>query len=1035
MKLRYKKQGFQEAAAHAVIRSLAGQPKVEATSYLQAEESQHNDGALLGDALVAKGYGNAPLQISRKTIANNVRVLQREQGIPPIGQDLESEDVRFTLEMETGTGKTYTYVKTIYELNKHFGWTKFVIVVPSVAIREGVLKSLESTSEHFKAEYDRPLSFFVYNSSQLSKIDSFACSPNIEVMVINMQAFNSSFDEAAKNKEARIIYSKRDDFGSRRPIDILAQTHPVMIIDEPQSVLGETKKSGKAKGSVGNKTRQAAKQFNPVLTLLYSATHRQVENMVFRLDALDAYNQKLVKKIEVKGIRQEGNTASHGYVYLQDIVLSHGNPLARLTFDKITAKGVVKPCTQLLKEGDDLYVKSGELEEYRHNYVVQRIDGRAGTVELLNGTLLYVGDVVGDVSELAMRRTQIRETIRTHLERERQLFGRGIKVLSLFFIDEVAKYRVYDAEDGDTRGLYAQMFEEEYLDVLREFQPELTDEKYLRYLSQQAVEQVHNGYFSKDKKSGKSIDSKGNKKEGGGSDDRDAYDLIMRDKERLLNMDEPTRFIFSHSALKEGWDNPNVFQICLLRNTDNNIRRRQEVGRGMRLCVNQQGERQDADLLGKEQVHHTNVLTVIASESYENFARGLQEEIAAAVTSRPQKVEKRFFEGKIWQDTLGNCVEVDAALANKVYNQLVKHDYVDDDYQLTEYYETEKANGTLDFGADLTHLVPAIVAELAIIFNPAPLFPQNARTKRTAVFRENLFDAPNFQALWTRINRRTAYQVDFKTEELIEEAVRALNKDLHVTPLRLVVETGSQKDTIEDKAALEQGTAMELHESEVKYLRNVRRGHVKYDLVGELVNSTGLKRTTMAEILRQMDGYKFMMYRQNPEEFLRKAANIINHAKGTLLSEKIVYQKMEATLDKSIFENDLPRGEVGTNAVECSKSLYDIVVVDSMGVEKSFADALETAKNVQVFTKLPRGFRINTPLGTYNPDWAIVCQKAEKTHVYLVVETKGTDVEGDLRPTEQMKIKCARLHFAAISNDEVVYEVAKAFSEVKAVAD
>lgn len=615
MKLRYKHQRFQTEAALAVANAFTGQPKSDGQSDHIVDQGV-NQGLF-----VVKGFGNKNVILAPEAVCENVRAIQTEQGLKPVEQlqRLQGVGTALTIEMETGTGKTYTYIKTMYELNARYGWTKFVVVVPSIAIREGVLKSFESMQEHFAQEYGKRTQYFVYNSKQLSKIDAFASDAGMHVMIINTQAFNASMDEEKStdkmekgklkkaDKAARIIFERRDEFGSRRPIDVLAQTHPIMIIDEPQSVLGVDKK---------NKTRKGIAMFKPLFTLLYSATHRKgdIYNMVYKLDAIDAYNQKLVKKIEVKGIRQVGSTATNGYVYLEEIVIGKGNPQARISFDIKTQTGT-KQVSRLVDERFNLKELSGGLAEYDNNFIVERIDGRLGIVRFLNGLTLHEGDAVGSVNEDYIRRIQIRETIRTHLERERQLYGQNIKVLSLFFIDHVDSYKLYEGEDS--KGKFAKMFEEEYNRVLSEMLPSFTDEAYLRYLSdpRNAASKVHKGYFSMDKKS-KMVESK----ERQGENEERAFDLIMKDKERLLSLSEPVRFIFSHSALKEGWDNPNVFQICTLKNSDNETKKRQEVGRGMRLCVNQKGERQDADVLG-DHVFDTNILTVIASESYEDLPR------------------------------------------------------------------------------------------------------------------------------------------------------------------------------------------------------------------------------------------------------------------------------------------------------------------------------------------------------------------------------------------------------------------------------
>ena len=590
MKIQFKYQAFQRDAAQAVVNAFRGQPLQDFFVYRR----DVGRGVL---ELDAQGFRNHDILLSDEELTRNIREVQISQELQPVNHVLRDGNgtLALSIEMETGTGKTYTYIKTMYELNKHYGWTKFIIVVPSVAIREGVIKSLETMADHFAEEYGERMQHFVYDSAHPKAIDQFASDPKIHVMVINTQAFN------ATGKDARRIFMKLEDFNYRRPIDILSETRPILIIDEPQSVLGTDKK---------NKTRQGVQQFNPLFSILYSATHRKADvyNQVYRLDAIDAFNKRLVKKIEVMGVEQIGTTATNGYLYLDAIVLSKKKgeaPRARISFDATSRVGL-RTATRLVDEGFDLYAESGELEAYRDGFIIERIDGVKGCIRLSNGQEIYEGQAMGAITEELIRRIQIRTTIQKHFEREHQLYKQGIKVLSLFFIDAVEKYRIYDSGGETRKGRWAEIFEEEYVSVLNEVRDLYWDEEYKQYLQGISAEQTHAGYFSQDKK-GKMIDSKVKRGETE-ANDPDAYQLIMRNKERLLSLDEPTRFIFSHSALKEGWDNPNVFQICALKQSNNEVKKRQEVGRGMRLCVNQQGERQDSDLLG-DAVYDTKAMT------------------------------------------------------------------------------------------------------------------------------------------------------------------------------------------------------------------------------------------------------------------------------------------------------------------------------------------------------------------------------------------------------------------------------------------
>lgn len=1023
MKLRYKHQRFQTEAALAVANAFTGQPKSDGQSDHIVDQGVNQN------LFVIKGFGNKNVILAPEAVCGNVRAIQTEQGLKPVEQlqQLQGVGTALTIEMETGTGKTYTYIKTMYELNARYGWTKFVVVVPSIAIREGVLKSFESMQEHFAQEYGKRTQYFVYNSKQLSKIDAFTSDAGMHVMIINTQAFNASMDEEKStdkmekgklkkaDKAARIIFERRDEFGSRRPIDVLAQTHPIMIIDEPQSVLGVDKK---------NKTRTGIAMFKPLFTLLYSATHRKgdIYNMVYKLDAIDAYNQKLVKKIEVKGIRQIGSTATNGYVYLEEIVIGKGNPQARISFDIKTQTGT-KQVSRLVDERFNLKEQSGGLAEYDNNFIVERIDGRLGIVRFLNGLTLHEGDAVGSVNEDYIRRIQIRETIRTHLERERQLFSQHIKVLSLFFIDHVDSYKLYEGEDS--KGKFAKMFEEEYNRVLSEMLPSFTDEAYLRYLSdpRNAASKVHKGYFSMDKKS-KMVESK----ERQGENEERAFDLIMKDKERLLSLSEPVRFIFSHSALKEGWDNPNVFQICTLKNSDNETKKRQEVGRGMRLCVNQKGERQDADVLG-DHVFDTNILTVIASESYEDFAKKLQTEMAEACADRPTVITAHLFEGRSYTMADGTNGKFDTHQAVAVYNALIRQDYVNDEGTLTARYFDDKRNGSLDFGKS-NDMKDSIIAILDTVFTRSIVKPEDGRKPKLAKFQKDNFAKKEFQELWKRINRRTYYQVNFDTSDLVKKSVKAVDDLLKVTEIRIVVEGGSM-EKIRDKESLEAGVAMTQGNIRTIHLTEAVGKGVTYDLIGQLVSATGLTRKTIVEILKGIKPATFCMFKMNPEEFIIKTARIINDCKALAVIQCIKYEKLNDEFSTDIFTENALRGKLGVNAIESVKSLYDLVVLDSMGTEKNFAESLEHEDDVVVYTKLPRGFYINTPMGKYNPDWAVAFREGSVKHVYFIAETKGTDdLPSDLRGTENSKIECARKHFEAISEKDVIFDVVKNYQKL-----
>lgn len=1003
MKLQYKHQKFQEDAARAVVEVFHGQPLQDAFAYRMDVGKGKLD--------FTEGFRNHDLVLNDDVLTQNIRQVQISQDLQPI--DKVQRDANGTLalsiEMETGTGKTYTYIKTMYELHKHYGWTKFIIVVPSVAIREGVIKSLETMADHFAEEYGERMQHFVYDSARLTAIDQFASDSKIHVMVINTQAFN------ATGADARRITMKLEDFAWRKPIDVIGQTRPILIIDEPQSVLGADKK---------NKTRQGLQQFNPLFTLLYSATHRKddIYNQVYRLDTIDAFNKRLVKKIEVMGVEQVGTTATNGYLYLDSIVLSKKKgeaPRARISFDATTKVGL-RTATRLVDEGFDIYAESGEIEAYRNGYIIERIDGAKGCIRLSSGQEIYEGQAIGAITEDILRRIQIRTTIQKHFEREQQLYKQGIKVLSLFFIDAVEKYRIYETGGETRKGRWAEIFEEEYLSVYNEtIQDLFMDEEYREYLDKISPERTHAGYFSQDKK-GKIIDSKVKRGETA-SGDTDAYQLIMRDKERLLSFAEPTRFIFSHSALKEGWDNPNVFQICALKQSDSEIKKRQEVGRGMRLCVNQQGERQDSDLLG-DGVYDTNILTVIANESYKDFSEALQKELAESITSRAVLVTTALFTGKTIIKANGEKQKISESQAAEIMEELISAGYIKKQ-KLTEKYFEDKRTGTIQLG-EWQGEQDAIIKELDKVFNPEALKVDNGRGKETAKFQADRFAKKEFQDLWKLINSKTYYEVDFETEGLIQKAIAGLNESLHVTEIHIAITAGTLAN-INSKEELEEGRAMQVGTTRNVKVNEAVASGVRYDLVGELVHRTGLKRSTIATILTRIKSETFGMYRKNPEEFIIRASNIINEQKAIAVIEHITYHKMNQEYDASIFSGQELRGRIGIDAIQSEKSLYDLVVVDSQGVEKRFAEELEQQDAVEVYTKLPRGFYINTPLGKYNPDWAIVFREGEVKHIYFVAETKGSEDITQLRAVEHAKIECASRHFASISDSKLKFGVVK----------
>lgn len=689
MKFNFKIQQYQTDAVEAVVKVFNGQGFHDKTKFIRDLGKMEPDSEQivgysdeekeLYDPANDTGYKNELVELSDEQILSNIQALQRQNNIK-LSNSLVKDLGRCSLdiEMETGTGKTYVYIKTMFELNKKYGWSKFIVVVPSIAIREGVKKSFEITADHFMEHYGKKARFFIYNSSNLNQLDNFSSGSGINVMIINTQAFAASLKEGGRSKESRIIYSKRDEFASRRPIDVIKANRPIIILDEPQKMGGDV-------------TQKALKNFNPLFSLNYSATHAKHHNLIYVLDALDAFNKKLVKKIEVKGFEVKNFRGTDSYLYLEQIVLSAKKPpMAKIELEIGYNKSINRE-TRILGVGDDLYYVSQEMEQYK-GYTISEIDPLRGTVTFTNGEVIKAGDVVGDVSENDMRRIQIRETILSHFEKEEKLFNMGIKCLSLFFIDEVAKYRQYDENGDEVLGEYGQMFEQEYINVLNDYVT-LLDTPYQKYLKSTCseVSEVHKGYFSIDKK-GHAIDSK-LKRGSEFSDDISAYDLILKNKERLLSFDEPTRFIFSHSALREGWDNPNVFQICTLKHSDSNTAKRQEVGRGLRLCVNQSGNRMDLQTLG-ENVHDINSLTVVASESYKTFVGDLQSDIKTVLYDRPTVATSEYFKGKYIKVNDVPTL-IDDSTANKIYKYLIRNDYIDDDDKVTDSYRQDIKNGTV----------------------------------------------------------------------------------------------------------------------------------------------------------------------------------------------------------------------------------------------------------------------------------------------------------------------------------------------------
>ena len=1003
MKLKFKVQPYQTQAVTAVVDCFAGQPMSNGITY------RMDPGRKAQTSAFEEGFKNPDLALTELQVLANIKDVQRHQNLPLSDKLVASAGCRINLdiEMETGTGKTYCYIKTIFEMNKRYGWSKFIVMVPSIAIREGVHKSLQITADHFTESYGKKARFFIYNSKRLHELESFSSDAGINVMVINIQAF------AARGADNRRIYEELDDFQSRKPIDVIASNRPILILDEPQKMEGAA-------------TMEALPKFKPLMILRYSATHKTQHNRVHRLDALDAYNQKLVKKIAVRGIQTRGLAGTNAYLYLEGIEISKKAPVARLEIEVKLASGEIKRQLKRLEFRDDLFAESGELDQYRDGFTISQIDARNDTVEFTNGLVLQAGEATGDVSERDIRRIQIRETIKAHLDKEKQLFAQGIKVLSLFFIDEVVKYRDY--AQPDEKGEYAHVFEEEYELLKAEYLAELAidNDAYRKHLSGFDAAKTHNGYFSIDKKTNRLKDPAVGARSVD-SDDVDAYDLILKDKERLLSFAEPTRFIFSHSALREGWDNPNVFVMCMLKHSDNTVSRRQEVGRGLRLSVDQNGDRMDNPAV----VHDINVLTVVASESYKNFVAGLQKEIADTLTSRPRKATEAYFTGKTITTDAGP-VEITPAMAKQIYRYLVKNDYSDDADQITSAYHQAKEAGTLAALPDeLKAHADQILQIIDSVFSDAQLPKvEDGRKPKTNPLNEN-FDKKEFQELWRRINQKAVYRVEFDSDELVRKCVSALDSQLRVTPLQYTVQTGILGDELTDEQ-LKAGDGFAMTGSTTERGGSVH-SLVKYDLLGKIAENTDITRRTAADILTGIQAGVFGQFKENPEHFIAEASRIIAEQKATMVIERLAYDGLEERYDVDIFTANQTGQDFSKASAKLKRHIYDYVVTDS-DIERKFADQLDVASEVVVYAKLPRGFLIPTPVGDYNPDWAISFKEGSVKHIYFVAETKGSMSSMKLREIENTKIACARKFFDEIGHrvaeDRVKYDVVTSYEKL-----
>ena len=1014
IKFNFKIQQYQTDAVESITGVFDGESSDGSDRYvfdsgIDGDDSSNQDSEY--------AFSNHCISIGEDRLFENLKQIQKRNHLN-ISKSLDKSlgMCSLDIEMETGTGKTYVYIKTMFELNKRYGWSKFIVVVPSIAIREGVKKTFEITKDHFIAQYETVANFFIYDSSNLQLLNDFSCNSGIQVMIINYQAFAVSFEEEKNTKESRIIFDIRDDFQSRSPIDVIAANRPIVILDEPQKLKGD-------------KTQKALRnKFNVLFSLNFSATHEVKHNLIYSLDALDAYNEKLVKKIEVKGIEVKNLAGTSCYIYLDDIILdSKLPPRARIEMEISHSKGVKRE-TCILSHGDSLYAESNGLEAYRDIFVTE-IDYVSGYVEFSNGIRLSPGEVNGDVSEDNLRRIQIRETIASHFEKEEKLYKRGIKCLSLFFIDRVENYRQYDESGNQILGPYGRMFEEEYSRYLRENEQSF-DSEYANYVKSIPVTSTHSGYFSIDKKTKHAIDSKVKKKEDC-SDDVDAYDLILKDKERLLSFKEPVRFIFSHSALSEGWDNPNVFQICALKHSEKDEKRHQEVGRGLRLCVDCNGNRMDYEKCG-ELIHDINALTVVAGEGYDDFVRGLQEQISKSLRERPKKVCKELFEG-VDVDIEGEEIETDTKTARAIYHALIRKGFLDDSDMPNEDYKKALESGEmiLDPGTGLSDYNDVVTEILrGVIEGSFKGIIGNGKNVRINNRLNENFYKKEFQALWNEINHKYTYRVEFDSNELIIKSKQLIDAKLSVSVLSYRLVSGKQKNELEEDDWIE-GITFESYIEKTLFLET-SGSSVKYDLIGEIATGATITRKTAATILEKINPDKFDMFKQNPEEFITKVCDFIKQAKGTMIVDHILYNRLDDNYDSSIFTQSKSSCDP-KNALLGKKHVMDYVCLDGLAVdsvERRFAESLERAEDVTVYAKLPKGFQIPTPIGNYTPDWAIAFDDSEgNKHLFFIAETKGSMKTTQLRPIEQAKIHCAEQLYS-LDGSNVHYECVDSFESL-----
>ncbi len=937
------------------------------------------------------GVGNK-LELLDDELLENVQKIQLRNGLKQ-STDLDSND--YTVEMETGTGKTYVYLRTIFELNKKFGFTKFIIVVPSVAIKEGVYKSLQITEDHMKTQYDNiQYDYFVYDSQKLEQVRSFATNDYIQIMVINIDAFRKSFTDPAKETKANIIHRTNDRLCGNKPIEFIRDTNPIVIIDEPQSV------------DTTPKSKEAIATLDPLCTLRFSATHKEMYNLMYKLDSVDAYDRKLVKQIEVADVKVKDG---HNKAYIRLISVDNKkSPItAKIDID-VTVKGKTKRTKKTVKQGDDLYTVSGGRDIY-DGYIINDIYCEKGN-EYIDFTskpdIVGLKQAIGGVDEEEHKRLQIRKTIEEHLEKELSLKTKGIKVLSLFFIDKVANYRSYDEDGNPVQGKYAWIFEEEYKNIIKK-------PKYHTLFKEVDTDTiaslVHNGYFAIDKKKdtkGENLlkDTKGNTLA-----DESIYNLIMKDKERLLSFDSKLKFIFSHSALKEGWDNPNVFQICTLNETASEIKKRQEIGRGLRIAVNQDGER----------IHgfDVNTLTVMANESYEDFVKALQNEIERETGIKFGVVEEHTFANIVTIDENEKEAYLGTDASEKIWNHLLEKEYIDKKGKVQDSLRKDLKENKVELPEEYAEAIPQITTTLKKISGKLNI--KNADDKKRVKLNKAVYLSDDFKKLWEKVKYHTTYRVDFDPEKLIEACAKEIKANLIVGKTKFVYEKAAAKIT---KGGIE---TTDIRESQHVY---DARDYTLPDIISYLQNETNLTRKTIVDILIKSE--KLEAFKNNPQKFIDEVGNIIKREMRRCIVDGIKYQKIgdDYYYAQKLFEDEELYGYLSKNMIESKKSVYNHVVYDSE-VEAGFAESFERSDDVKVYAKLPGWFKIDTPLGSYNPDWAVLIEQEGENKLYFVVESKGSIFTDMLRPAEQAKIDCGREHFKSLDND-IGFAVASSFENL-----